>query len=57
MIKRINDDRLSGVNGGSQSDPACICSIVCSCNLDKLDAKTLAKWPKIAARNDRKSTF
>ncbi len=44
MIKRINDDRLSEVNGGgSQSDPTCFCSVVCSCNQGKQSAKNEAR--------------
>ena len=53
MIKRINDNRLSGVNGGSQSDPVCICPTVCSCRPDKMDAKTQARWPQVEFRNTK----
>ncbi len=45
MIKRINDDRLSEVNGGgSKSDLIkCYCVTVCSCSQGKLSASSAVK--------------
>lgn len=51
MIKRINDDRLSEVNGGgSKSIPLnCFCNVACSCRQDKLTASTAVKgaWEEV----------